>query len=134
MDASCPTARDPQHTAKWSCPGSTDTVRVVLWPWKGVVMATVFSQEFKDQVVELFRRGGRTFMDIGKEFDLSPTTVSNWVRSAENKEGRLSRADHDDRALDRAEIALLRRQLAQREEELEILGKALAFFARRRDQ
>jgi transposase len=97
-------------------------------------MGTVFSQEFKDQVVELFQRGGRTFMDIGKEFDLSPTTVSNWVRAAENREGKLSRRDPDELAIDRAEIARLRRELAAKEEELEILGKALAFFARRKDQ
>lgn len=97
-------------------------------------MATVFSQEFKDQVVELFRRGGRTFMDIGKEFNLSPTTVSNWVRAAENRQGRLAKRDPDDQAIDRAEIARLKRELEQKEEELEILGKALAFFARRRDQ
>ncbi|SJM45512.1 hypothetical protein CZ674_00005 [Agrococcus casei LMG 22410] len=32
------------------------------------------------------------------------------------------------------EIARLRRELAQKEEELEILGKALAFFARRKEQ
>jgi transposase len=99
-------------------------------------MPTVFSQEFKDQIVELFRRGGRTFMDIGKEFNLSPTTVSNWVRAADNRDGRLSGRgpDPDAQAIDQAEIARLRRELAQKEEELEILGKALAFFARRRDQ
>ena len=95
-------------------------------------MATVFAQEFKDQVVELFRQGGRTFVDIGKEFDLSPTTVANWVRAAENKQGRLGRGAPDARSADREEIARLRRELAQKEEELEILGKALAFFARRR--
>jgi transposase len=97
-------------------------------------MATVFAQEFKDQIVELFRQGGRTFVDIGKEFDLSATTVSNWVRAAENKQGRLSGGAPDARSADREEIVRLRRELAQKEEELEILGKALAFFARRRDQ
>jgi transposase len=99
-------------------------------------MPTVFSQEFKDQIVELFRRGGRTFMDIGKEFNLSPTTVANWVRAADSRDGRLSgrSPDLDAQAIDQAEIARLRHELAQKEEELEILGKALAFFARRRDQ
>ncbi len=97
-------------------------------------MASVFAQEFKDQIVELFRQGGRTFMDIGKEFDLSPTTVANWVRAAENKQGPMSGDKPDARSSDREEISRLKRQLAQKEEELEILGKALAFFARRRDQ
>jgi transposase len=102
-------------------------------------MASKFSQEFKTQIVELFRQGGRTFTDIGKEFDLSATTVANWVRQDANKRGRLiSEAVADSREEegrgDKAEIAALKRQLKQREEELEILGKALAFFARRRDQ
>jgi len=98
-------------------------------------MATVFAQEFKDQIVEVFRRGGRTFMDIGKEFNLSPTTVSNWVRAAENREGRLSsipaKKSLTEESDSKHEIARLKRELAAREEELEILGKALAFFARR---
>lgn len=97
-------------------------------------MGTVFSQEFKNQIVELFRQGGRTFSDIGKEFDLSPTTVSNWVRVAEHKEGRLHRNAPDAHSSNKDEIARLKRELAQKEEELEILGKALAFFARRKDQ
>ena len=103
---------------------------------KGVVMPNVFSQEFKVQIVELSRRGGRTFMDIGKEFNLSPTTVSNWVRAADRREGRPPgrHPGGDAEAADKAEIDRLRRELAQKEEELEILGKALAFFARRRDQ
>jgi transposase-like protein len=35
---------------------------------------------------------------------------------------------------DKEEIARLKRLLAQRDEELETLGKALAFFVRRADQ
>jgi transposase len=99
-------------------------------------MASTFSREFKSQIVELFRQGGRTFKDIAAEFDLSATTVSNWVREDANARGKLlSEVSSDGEAKDdRAEIAALRRKLQQREEELEILGKALAFFARRRDQ
>jgi len=56
------------------------------------------------------------------------------VRAADNKEGRLSGDSPDARSADRAEILRLKRLLAQKEEELEILGKALAFFARRTEQ
>jgi transposase len=101
-------------------------------------MSRKFSGEFKRQVVELFRQGGRTFKDLGDEFDLSATTVANWVRAAANARGELmSEIDPGGQGKaqdDQAEIASLKRQLAQKEEELEILGKALAFFARRRDQ
>jgi transposase len=99
-------------------------------------MASTFSREFKRQIVELFRQGGRTFKDIAEEFDLSATTVSNWVRQDANAQGKLlpevdSGGSKDD---DKAEIESLRRRLQDKEEELEILGKALAFFARRKDQ
>ncbi|WP_037304832.1 transposase [Amycolatopsis orientalis] len=104
-------------------------------------MSRRFSEEFRDQVVDLFRRGGRTFTEIGAEFDLSPTTVANWVRKAANDEGKLlpevAEATDDSyapKSSDKAEIVKLKRKLKEKEEELEILGKALAFFARRKDQ
>lgn len=91
-------------------------------------MAREFSQEFKDQVVELYRRG-RTFKDLGREFDLSATTVSNWVRIDDKK--RVESRPEVPGETDKARIARLERELAERTEELEVLGKALAFFARR---
>jgi len=97
---------------------------------------TTFSQEFKDQIVELHRKGGRTFMDLAKEFNLSATTVSNWVRTADKRDARQQR---DVEATsggesDKAKVRRLEKELARKDEELEILGKALAFFARRADQ
>jgi len=96
-----------------------------------------YSQEFKDQIVELHRKGGRTFMDLAKEFNLSATTVSNWVRAAEKREAKAARAKAaggEGGESDQAKIKRLEKELARKEEELEILGKALAFFARRTDQ
>jgi transposase len=95
-------------------------------------MGKVFSQEFKDQIVELHRRG-RTAAEIGKEFDLSPTSVTNWVRAADRADLRRE-ARASDGADDKVTIARLERELARKEEELQILGKALAFFARRAEQ
>lgn len=95
-------------------------------------MGKVFSQEFKDQIVELHRRG-RSFADIGQEFGLSPTSVANWVRAADRRESR-SRAGADGGEDLKIKVARLERELARKDEELEILGKALAFFARRVEQ
>ncbi|MBX9472570.1 transposase [Microcella sp.] len=91
-------------------------------------MAREFSQEFKDQVVELYRRG-RTFKDLAREFDLSATTISNWVRVADKKSAQPPPGEPPES--DKAKVARLERELAERNEELEVLGKALAFFARR---
>ena len=99
-----------------------------------------FSQEFKDQIVELHRTGGRTFMDLAKEFNLSATSVSNWVRAADKRDAKRERAEAAEAGAggggesDEAKIKRLEQELARKEQELDILGKALAFFARRADQ
>ena len=98
---------------------------------KGVFVSRVFSQEFKDQIVAL-HRSGRTAADIAEEFDLSATTVSNWVRAADNQDKRRRASPSGE--TDQERIARLERELAKKEEELEILGKALAFFARQSER
>ena len=92
-----------------------------------------YSQEFKDQIVELHRKG-RSFMDLGKEFNLAPTSISNWVRAADRRDAGSERSQDTGGESDKAKIRRLERELAHKQEELEILGKALAFFARRVDQ
>jgi transposase len=99
---------------------------------RGVVVGRVFSQEFRDQIVALHERDGRTFAEIGAEFGLSPTSVANWVRAADKASKRQRAAPAGES--DAARIARLERELAKKDEELEILGKALAFFARRSER
>ena len=99
-------------------------------------MANNCSQEFKDQIIEQHRQG-RTFMELAKEFNLAATSISNWVRAADKREAAAKRskdnAGDSGQEPDKAKIRRLERELARKEEELEILGKALAFFARRTD-
>jgi transposase len=92
---------------------------------------TTYSQEFKDQIVEL-HRGGRSFSDLAREFNLAATSISNWVRDADRREGQLATSPAS--TSDRERIRQLEKELARKQEELDILGKALAFFARRADQ
>ena len=101
---------------------------------KGVFVGKSYSQEFKDQIVALHRRRGLSFAEIGAEFNLSATTVASWVRIAEQGEKKRKSAPPVGASSDQDKIARLEHELAKKEEELEILGKALAFFARRADQ
>ena len=94
---------------------------------------TNYPQEFKDQLVAL-HRSGRTFMELGKEFNLAPTSISNWVRAAEKQEQAAKRARNEGGESDAMKIRRLEKELANKEDELEILGKAVAFFARRMDR
>jgi transposase len=94
---------------------------------------TTYPQEFKDQLVAL-HRSGRTYMELGKEFNLAPTSISNWVRAAERAERAASGKTKSGGESDAAKIRRLEKELAEKTEEVEILGKAVAFFARRTDQ
>ena len=94
---------------------------------------TTYPQEFKDQLVAL-HRSGRTYMELGKEFNLAPNSISNWVRAAERAERAAAGKSKSSGESDAATIRRLEKELAQKTEEVEILGKAVAFFARRTDQ
>lgn len=92
-------------------------------------MGIVYPPEFKAQVVAIAREGDRTYVDIAKEFGLSATSVANWVREADVAESRGGLSGDE-----KAELVALRREVKKKDEELDILGKALAFFARRADR
>jgi transposase len=91
-----------------------------------------YSQEFKDQIVALHRTG-RSFMELGKEFNLAPTSISNWVRAADKRDAGAARAAEGGES-ETEKVRRLEKELAVKTQEVEILGKALAFFARRVDQ
>ncbi len=93
-------------------------------------MSDRYPPEFRAQVVALYR-DGVSAKQLADQFGISPTSVTNWARRARLASG----IDPVQDALsDKEEIARLQRLLKQREEELETLGKALAFFVRRADQ
>jgi transposase len=56
------------------------------------------------------------------------------VRVADRRDEAEGRAQNHGAESDKAKIRRLERELAHKEQELEILGKALAFFARKMDR
>jgi transposase len=93
-------------------------------------VGNVYPPEFKAQVVQIAREGEKSYVEIAKEFGLSPTSVANWVREAESVGGGRGGLSADERA----ELVALRKAVKKKDEELDILGKALAFFVRRADR
>ena len=85
-----------------------------------------FSKEFKREAVKLFRDSGKNITSIAKELGVRPNVLRNWVDmvEAEEKTG-LSPEELD-------ELKRLRKENARLKEEVEILGKATAFFATRK--
>jgi transposase len=86
-----------------------------------------FTPEFKAQIVEVCRRGDRTISQVAQDFDLTETAVRAWVKQAEldagTREDGLTSAEHE-------ELAALRRENRRLREDVDILKRATAFFAK----
>jgi transposase len=93
-----------------------------------------YTQEFRRDAVDLVRSSGRPINEVARELGLSHETLRNWVRKREQQTsgvaagGGVSVADKD------AEIARLRRQVAELQVEKEIPRKAAACFAKEMDR
>lgn len=85
-----------------------------------------FTPEFKADIVERCRVGDRTIGQVAKDFDLTETAVRAWVKQAEVDAGEragLTTAEHE-------ELSQLRRENRRLRDDVEILKRATAFFAK----
>ena len=96
-----------------------------------------YTEEFQRDAVDLVRSSERPINQVARELGLSHETLRNWVRKQEQRSaadaggsagGGLSVADKD------AEIARLRREVAELRQEKEILRKAAVYFAKEMDR
>jgi transposase len=85
-----------------------------------------FTKEFKAEVVALVRQPGNSVASVARDLDLTETAVRVWVKQAEvdggDREG-LSTSERD-------ELARLRRENRRLVQDVEILKRATAFFAK----
>ena len=86
-----------------------------------------FTPQFKAEIVELCQRGDRTIRQVSQDFDLTETAVRDWVKQAEIDAGTRSDGLTSD---ERAELARLRQENRRLQEDVEILKRATAFFAK----
>ena len=85
-----------------------------------------FTPEFKAEIVAACQRGDRTIAAVSRDFDLTETAVREWVRQAEVDAG-----DRDGlTTAEREELSRLRRENRRLAEDVEILKRATAFFAK----
>jgi transposase len=87
-----------------------------------------FTPEFKAEIVELCQCGDRSAGQVAKDFDLTETAVREWVKQAERDTG--TREDGGLTSGERQELAQLRRENRRLCEDVEILKRATAFFAK----
>ena len=87
-----------------------------------------FTPEFKAEIVQLCQQGDRSVGQVAKDFDLTETAVREWVKQAERDAG--TRSGGGLTSTEQQELARLRRENRQLREDVEILKRATAFFAK----
>jgi transposase len=87
-----------------------------------------FTPEFKAEIVDLCLRGGRSVGQVANDFDLTETSVREWVKQAERDAG--TRQDGGLTTEERRELSELRRENRRLREDVDILKRATIFFAK----
>lgn len=92
-----------------------------------------YSQEFKLEALELLQRGDKSAGQIERELGITPGLLVKWKARYQiiTKEGRTPEVVPSDMEAAKAEIRRLQRELANMEEERDILKKALYIFSRK---
>ena len=86
-----------------------------------------YPAEYKARLVEM-ARARREAESLARDFEPSAQTDRNWVKQADIDEGQRSNGLT---SVQRGELRELRRENLRQLEELEILGKAITWFAAR---
>ena len=85
-----------------------------------------YPPEYRRQAVALVRLAGRPIPDVARELGCSQQSLRTWVRQADVDIGRAEGMSTEERE----ELRRLRREVRQLRQERDILGKAVAFFAK----
>ena len=89
-------------------------------------MPKAYPQEFREDVVRIARLGELTYAQIARDFGISETCVSNWVRKADIEDGK--RPGTTD--AEAAELREARKRIRILEQENEILRRAAIYLGR----
>jgi transposase len=81
----------------------------------------IFHSEYQEKAVRLATTPGKTVAGVAKELDIPDWKLRKWVQEAKKKLERGSDVD---------ELIRLQKELAQAKEEIDILKKAAAYFAK----
>ena len=92
-----------------------------------------YTQEFKQEALELLNRGDKNSRQIERELGMTPGLLLKWRDRYQivKTEGRPAQIGPSDMEAAKAEIRRLQRELSNVEEERDILKKALNIFSRK---
>ena len=81
-----------------------------------------YDEDFKKSIVNIYQAGGKTQAAICKEYGISQTALTRWIKQYSTVE------TDDGEVLTAKQVKELQKRNAQLEEELLILKKAIAIF------
>lgn len=91
-----------------------------------------YDAAFKEGAIRLVTQEGRPMREVAQELGVCVDTIRNWLRAAgiqPTETERQNRMDRRQRDLE-AEIRLLRKQLAQKDEVIDILKKSVGILSK----
>jgi transposase len=94
---------------------------------KSIKPRRIFTDEFKNQMVQLYLNGKRK-CDIIREYDLTPSALDRWVTQSQ-KTGSFK--EKDNRTEEENELIKLRKENQQLKMEVDVLKQAALIIGRR---
>ena len=88
-------------------------------------MPKPYPKEFRDDVVAVARQGQAPLTQIAKDFGISETCLSNWIKKADIEDGNRPGLT----AKEAEQVRDLKRHNRLLEQENEVLRRAAAYFA-----
>jgi transposase len=86
-----------------------------------------YPKEFRRDVVAVARRGDQSMAKVAQSFGISASCLARWLRIADREDGNDTPPPT---TVDEVEVRELRRRNKQLEQEVDILCRATAYFAR----
>lgn len=90
-----------------------------------------YDKEFKQNAVNLYLKSNQPLSEIARNLGIATSTLSSWVE-AKNRDGEEAFPGKGHLKASDAEVAQLRKELANVREERDILKKALGIFSSQR--
>lgn len=88
-----------------------------------------FSADFKQDAVNYYYSSGKSFTQAAKDLKIGTSTLTTWVKNAENNNGTVNHRGSGNYSSDsEKEIARLTKELKNSKDALEILKKAISIL------
>ena len=91
-------------------------------------MTKHYEENFKKQIVNIYKQGNHSLRDLSKEYSMSASTINGWV----NRYNNTKSFDIDDnRSEEEKELIKLRKEVKQLEMENDILKQAALLLGKK---